>query len=645
MVVTDRDFWRWYLVLVSFFSAWYLFQWRNNAGTWFLLVSTSLVIAILALIFFNRINLERLQRITIKIPEIFCWLISLTLISTPSILTFLYPTQIVFHESGKFLLLLWMSGISVWVLQNSNRKRLSSINFLLLIILGGFLFRIGAFVPEIQRAPFSLGWSEGSRYYNASLFLSESIYGDKVPLPVLHPSRYLLQAIPFLLDVESIIFHRLWQVLLWIGLVGIGSYSLVKRLNFSNKSFALIFGLWFFLFFFQGAVYYHLIVCVFIVLLGYDQQHPWRTTIFILAASIWAGISRVNWIPVPALLAVTLYLLENPGKGAFWLKYLKIPFVWCVVGGISAIVSNRIYAFLSGNEVEQFASSFTSYMIWSRLLPNTTYKPGIILGLLVVILPTLILAMITVIRNGWRNYYHWIRVIGLLGILTVFGLGGIIVSVKIGGGGDLHNLDAFLVFWIIITSFIFLNRYHYEEKTSLDQFSLNYGLLSIAILVPILLVFQSNPSWKLRDLEKQRQDVVQIQKALDIINEQEGEILFISERQLLSFGDVQNVALVHDYEKVFLMEMVMSNNQGYLDEFHRKLAEHEFSAIVMDSLSTKTQTEKDSFWVENNLWVDKVVFPILEYYVPVLSFQNKTINILIPRNQNRLYDQLIKINP
>ena len=163
MVVTDRDFWRWYLVLVSFFSAWYLFQWRNNAGTWFLLVSTSLVIAILALIFFNRINLERLQRITIKIPEIFCWLISLTLISTPSILTFLYPTQIVFHESGKFLLLLWMSGISVWVLQNSNRKRLSSINFLLLIILGGFLFRIGAFVPEIQRAPFSLGWSEGSR--------------------------------------------------------------------------------------------------------------------------------------------------------------------------------------------------------------------------------------------------------------------------------------------------------------------------------------------------------------------------------------------------------------------------------------------------------------------------------------------------
>jgi hypothetical protein len=93
------------------------------------------------------------------------------------------------------------------------------------------------------------------------------------------------------------------------------------------------------------------------------------------------------------------------------------------------------------------------------------------------------------------------------------------------------------------------------------------------------------------------------------------------------------------------MEMVMSNNQGYLEEFHRKLSQHEFSAIVMDSLATITQTEKDSFWVENNLWVDKVVYPILDHYEPVLSFENKTINLMIPRDQNDLYNQLQKINP
>lgn len=645
MVVTDRVFWRWYLIFVSIFSGWYLYQWRNNTGTWFLLVTFSLIVSIVGLLVFNKISLESIHFKSLKIPDFLGWMLAVILISAPSILTFFYPTQIILHESGKLLLLLWMSGVSVFILQSANRKQLSSVNFLIVILLGGVLFRIGAFVPEIQHAPFSLGWSEGSRYYNASLFMSESIYGEKVPLPVLHPSRYLLQAIPFFFNIHSIIVHRFWQVLLWIGLVGFGSYSLVKKIGFSNKFFAVIFGMWFFLFFFQGAVYYHLIICVMIVLIGYNREHPWWTTVVVIAASIWAGISRVNWIPVPALLVVTLYLLETPGKNIFWLRYLKFPIIWCAAGGISAILSNRVYAMLSGNEVEQFSSSFTSYMIWSRLLPNTTYKPGILLGLLIVILPTFVLALLSINKNGWKGYYHWVRVLGLLGILFVFGLGGIIVSVKIGGGGDLHNLDAFLVFWLLISSYIFLNRYLLEGEGQAAQFSLNFGLFLVAMAIPILLLFQKNPAWEFQDSQKQHENVIQIQQALDIINEQEGKVLFITERQLLSFGYIQNVDLVPDYEKVFLMEMVMSNNQPYLEDFHNKLANHEFSAILMDSLSTKTQTEKDSFWVENNLWVDKIVYPILDYYEPVLLFENKTINLLIPRNQNELYNQLKKINP
>jgi len=645
MVVPDRAFWRWYLVFVLIFSGWYLYQWRNNTGNWFLLAAVSFIVAIIGLILFKKISLENIHLKSTKIPDFLGWAVALILVTVPEILTFLSPTQIVFHESGKFLLLLWMSGVSVLILQSTNRKQLSSVNFLLVILFGGVLFRIGAFVPEIQHAPFSLGWSEGSRYYNASLFFSESIYGEKVALPVLHPSRYLLQAIPFLFNINSIIVHRFWQVLLWIGLVGVGSYSLVKKIGFPNKFIAAIFGMWFFLFFFQGAVYYHLIICMTIVLIGYNREHPWWTTVFVIGASIWTGISRVNWIPVPALLAVTLYLLETQGKNIFWLKYLKYPIIWCAAGGISAILSNRVYAILSGNLVEQFSSSFTSYMIWSRLLPNTTYKPGILLGLLIVILPTFVLALLTIIKNGWKRYYHWVRVIGLFGILFVFGLGGIIVSVKIGGGGDLHNLDAFLVFWLIITSYLFLNRYQLEGESQPAQFSLNFGLFLVAMIIPILLLFQKNPVWEFQDSQKQHQEVIQMQEALDITKAQDGEILFITERQLLSFGYVQNADLEPDYEKVFLMEMVMSNNQPYLEDFHNKLANHEFSAIVMDSLSTKTQTEKDSFWVENNLWVDKVVYPILDYYEPALSFENKTINLMIPRNQDELYNQLKKLGP
>jgi len=452
-----------------------------------------------------------------------------------------------------------------------------------------------------------------------------------------------MQSVPFLLGSQSILFHRFWQVMLWLVLVGLGSYSLVKRINPANKFVAWILGLWLFLFFFQGAVYYHLMVCVILVLLGYNPRRPWQTMLFVLIASIWAGMSRVNWVPVPALLAVTLYLLESPARGVNWFKYLRYPLLWCVVGGSSALLANRVYAFFSGNNVEQFSSSFSSYMIWSRLLPNATYKPGIIVGFFIVFLPLAILTIQKIVNNGLSRYYHWIRTLGLLGILAVFGLGGVIVSVKIGGGGDLHNLDAFLVFWVVITSMILFNRYMFDDDQPSGQSKLYYGLLSLVVAVPVILAFQKNTTWTFQDVIAQKNDVTHLQQALDLIPEQPGDVLFITERQLLTFGDIQGVGVVPDYEKVFLMEMVMSNNTPYLDEFHQKLTNHEFSAIILDSISTITQDEKDSFWVENNLWVDKVVYPILDAYEPVYSFQNNNINLLIPRGQIDLYDKLMRM--
>ena len=643
MLVSDRIFWRWYLFFVVVCSGWYLYNWQNKIGEWFFLVLAGALLALLTLALFNKINLTRFHGKIIKLPEWLILLLSGCLVCIPSLLTFLYPTQIVFHESGKLLLLLWVSGLGVWLLQNSKRKRLASINFLLLLLVGGVLYKIGTFVPDVQSAPFSLGWSEGSRYYNASLFFSSRIYGNEFPLPVLHPSRYLMQSVPFLLGFQSILIHRFWQVILWLVMVGLGSYSLVKRINLKNKFIAWVLGLWLFLFFFQGAVYYHLMVCVTLVLLGYNPKRPWQTMTFVLIASIWAGLSRVNWVPVPALLAVTLYLLETPAKGTHWLKYLKHPFLWCLVGGASALASNRIYALLSGNAVEQFSSSFSSYMIWSRLLPNTTYKPGIILGSLIVFLPLAFLTIQQIVNNGFRRYYHWIRTLGLLGILAVFGLGGVIVSVKIGGGGDLHNLDAFLVFWVLITSMIVINRYTFEDDQQPSQGTLNYGLLLLVVIVPVILAFQKNTTWTFQDVVAQKNDVAHIQQALDIITEEPGDVLFITERQLLTFGDIQGVDLVPDYEKVYLMEMVMSNNRPYLDDFHQKLANHEYSAIIFDSLTSYRLTENDVFWVENNLWVDKVVLPILEFYEPVYSFPFNSMHLLVSRNNIDLYDQLMRM--
>lgn len=643
MFVSDRSFWRWYFIFVAILSVWYLYIWRNNTGTWFSLVKASFLLAVFLIFFDKNINLERFLYHQYPVPDFVIHLTSVLLISIPTVLSFFYPTQIVFHQSGKLLLLFWTAGVATWLMQSANRKKLASQNFFLVFLSGGVLYKLVLFIPEIQTAPFSLGWSEGSRFYNASLFFSPIVYREIFALPVLHPTRYLLQSIPFLTGSNLIILHRFWQVLLWVGLVGLGSFSLVKRLNFANKIHALIYGLWVFLFFFQGAVYYHLIVCVILVFLGYNQKHPWRTLVFVVIASVWAGLSRVNWIPVPALLAVTIYLLETPVKRENLLRYLRFPILWCLTGGISAIIINRFYALLSGNALGQFSSSFSSYMIWSRLLPNTTYSPGIILGLLIVVLPLLLLVFQQIKFNGVRNYFQWIRTFGLAGILILFGLGGIVVSVKIGGGGDLHNLDAFLVFWVVIAMFIILNRFRFETDIQQNPPPLNFGFVLFAVIVPIALVFQQKANWNFRNVNLQYNDVFQLQQAMDIIDEYPGDVLFISERQLLTFRIIQNVKLIPDYEKVFLMEMVMSNNQPYLEEFHRKLANHEFSAIVSDSVSTKTQDIKDSFWIENNLWVDKVVYPLLDYYEPVYSLQENTIVLLIPRDQVELYDRLSRI--
>ncbi len=87
---------------------------------------------------------------------------------------------------------------------------------------------------------------------------------------------------------------------------------LARRVKDGLKLPMVLVTVYFFLFFFQGAVYYHMMVCVLVVLYGYKKDKPWRTLIFVLIASVWAGISRVNWMPLPALLAVMLYLIEEP---------------------------------------------------------------------------------------------------------------------------------------------------------------------------------------------------------------------------------------------------------------------------------------------------------------------------------------------
>ena len=148
----------------------------------------------------------------------------------------------------------------------------------------------------------------------------------RAPLSVWHGTRYLMLAIPFLIKGLPIWAARLWQVVLWFGVTAATCWALIRRLRLSGWTPAAIFGGWFFLYLFQGAVYYHLQVCVIIILLGVSAKHPWRSLAAVAVASFWAGMSRLNWYPVPAMLAIALYVLEEPvsGTSRTW-RYFRAP--------------------------------------------------------------------------------------------------------------------------------------------------------------------------------------------------------------------------------------------------------------------------------------------------------------------------------
>src|ERR1041384_7466786 len=92
-----------------------------------------------------------------------------------------------------YALLFAMTGLKVAL------KTTWQAGFASALVLLGVTYELLTRLNAVTTYPLSMGWSEGSRYYYASLYFSKWIYGQSVPLSTLHPSRYLLQAIPFLI--------------------------------------------------------------------------------------------------------------------------------------------------------------------------------------------------------------------------------------------------------------------------------------------------------------------------------------------------------------------------------------------------------------------------------------------------------------
>jgi hypothetical protein len=432
-----------------------------------------------------------------------------------------------------------------------------------------------------------------------------------------------MQAVPFLVNGLPLWFHRLWQVGLWLAANGLAAWALVRRpdLAIPRGRVRLLIAAWAFLFLFQGPVWYHLAVIVAFTLWGVDVSDFRRTLIVVIAASLWAGISRVNWVPFPAALAGLVYFLEVSENGRGLVRYLAPVFYWGLAGAAAGLGSQFAYPYLSGNPPELFGSSFTSDLLWYRLLPSATFPLGVLPGILLVTLPAAA-AIYWQVRSKQvsLSIFRWS---GIAAILAVFFVGGLLVSVKIGGGSNLHNMDAYIALLMALAVHVV-----FKTPTGLKGFP--WRISALAIVVPAAFAVSAGGPFPVLDAAVLNLELADLRSLIESSPDLSGEVLFIAERHLLTFQEIEGVGLAHDYEKVFLMEMAMAGNPIYLETFRRDLADHRFALIVTDVVRYNLQTRTDQFGEENNAWDEFVSAPLLCYYEPLVLYSESRVEVLAP---------------
>lgn len=605
-----------------------------------------------------------MNRNSLKASPVLLAIFALAVLCTP-LATFAPSIQWV-HSVRALILVFWLAALIGclalygWARQQRPAPFGPAAAVAMTIVFAGCIHILASYLPEISDHPLTLTWSETSRYYYASLFFSERIYGAAFPPTVLHPSRYLLQAAPFLIPNTSLWLHRAWQVCLWWTLPTAASLLLARRIAPPNTYQRWLLTGAFLLYLFIGPVYYHLTVPLIIILWGFstcqDTPHrKWVSLAALLIASAWSGISRVNWFPAPGLLASALFLMEQPAPGASvslrlnrstWGYFLR-PVGWTLLGTLVAFLAQIGYIAWSGNAAEQFASSFFSDLLWRRLLPNATYPLGLLPAAALISLPPfMILAGKLLEAKGDLSLLrriHPIRLLALAAIAGVLLTGGLLVSVKIGGGSNLHNIDAYIALLGVIAAYFAFDRVVPDESGQPLETSpspavsrrgprlFRAGLAALLAIVPTFALLPRGPVAPPPSEQATKDAILAISEAANYVHAQGQESLFISQRHLLTFGYLPGIPLAPDYERVFLMEAAMANDQTYLQRFYTDLEQQRYGLIVSEPLSKQLKDSSENFAAENNAWVKRISRQVLCYYEPVKTFNPTQVQLLAPR--------------
>ena len=543
-------------------------------------------------------------------------------------------------------------------------------------VLGAFVLTASAFsiavsLQGVTDYPFSLGWSEGNRLWDYSTLFGKSIYfnirEDDTIFVLLDGGRLFIGGLPFLIQGLTIAMARLW-----VGLMMIIPYMLVGITAFrkqdGNHRDWLFIIFWIFLFLKQGPIHAPLVLAAALTALVW-RRSLWISIPIILYAGYYAQSSRFTWLFAPGIWIGILELadaslLNRKLVASQWTRAITLSFAG-VFGGYllpkllpilqrpPTDVTDIGGQIASGGVNSEFVTNAVSDqpLLWYRLLPNSTYGSGILVGLLIAIAPLLIILFWLAITKKWvLNIW---QKLALIGSLLAFLIVGLIASTKIGGGGDLHNMDMFLI-GLAFTAIIAWYNGGRESILNPNQLPVWMKIVIIASLIipaivpwrqmrsyhyaeqaSALVTLTDAPDEKSLDLlpsdEKVNRALEKVQGEVAVAKDM-GEVLFLDQRQLLTFGYITDVPLVPEYEKKVLMNEALSANAEYFQSFYEDLAARRFSLIVSERLFTPIKDSSFEFGEENNAWVTWVANPILCFYEEKITVKEIGIQLLVPKS-------------
>ncbi len=525
-------------------------------------------------------------------------------------------------ETRVFLLAVAISACA-WFLYAFEKKSLWK-SFGISALVTGVVWQLLNYFPFQPTYPFALTWSETSWYYYASFFFANKIYGTSTLWPFLDIGKPFLLSAAFLFPNTPLWLMRIWQFVLWIVPAFLVAWFLYKRVGSRNLSASLMI-LFVFSWMLLGPVFFHLSMAVAMVLGGFDRNKFWKSLFWLGFASVWAGILRINWVPMPAILCLALYFLETPfDSSQGLLKYVQKPLIYTTFSLILGVTAFVGYAFLSGRLDTRVVTKFSAPFLWYRMWPNANLLYGIVPSTLLVSV-----VLVVLICMSWRalRYHAW-RGGLLLAILIILFAGGIYASTKIGGGTNLHNLDAYLVLLMVWGGYAISDQIRPERIDA--NFRPQRSLLATLCFIPVAWSMLVLPSFQYRDIEQADQDLNRLSEIVQAAASRGEPVLFIAQRHLLTFGLIPNVPLEKDYELLELMEMAMAGNTEYLEPFQADLETHRYGLIVTYIENTELQDRSHSSAEENNAWVAHVLTPLHIYYQSIMQFPDSRIEIFAP---------------